>query len=238
MIENLALALLIILLIQISFFIFAAIFKTDIFTDLAYGLTFVAVVVLFLILNGSYSGVVLVVTYLFAIWGIRLAAFLFLLRYKNKRKRKWLFLCGFFTGLALIVRPDASLFMLVIVAGVFIVLYGDYRKGNSDLWIMAKGGIVFLAPILFFIAVYAYYNYARFGNIFELGYATKQQQIDELKLQNSPNKPGLIPGTLLGFAGMWIIPCRSMFFINPVLIFIFWAVKDFWRKSSPSGKAC
>ncbi|UCE19888.1 MAG: hypothetical protein JSV84_05975 [Gemmatimonadota bacterium] len=29
---------------------------------------------------------------------------------------------------------------------------------------------------------------------------------------------------------MWVIPCRSMFFINPILIFIFWAVKDFWRK--------
>ena len=161
---------------------------------------------------------------------VYLTAFLFLLRYKKKRKRKWLFMCGFFAGLALIVRPDAPLFMLVIVVGVFILLYGDYRKGDSDLRIMAKDGIVFLAPILFFFAVYAYYNYARFGNLFELGYATKRQQQIENGWDSDPDRLGIIAGTLQGFAGMWIIPCRSMFFINPVLIFIFLAMKDFWRK--------
>ena len=161
---------------------------------------------------------------------VYLAAFLFLLRYKNKRQSKWLFLCGFFTGLALIVRPEAPLYMLAIATGVFILFYSDYRKGNRDWWSMAKGGIVFIAPILFFFAVYAYYNCARFGNVFELGYATKRQQPEIIEWRSDQNRLGLIADTLQGFAGMWIIPCRSMFFINPVLIFIFWALKDFWRK--------
>ena len=175
---------------------------------------------------------------------VYLAAFLFLLRYKNRKESKWLFLCGCFTGLAIIVRPDAPFFIFGILIGMVVLLYRDHRASKRQLGAIVKKGLIFLAPLIFFFAIFAYYNYARFGDVFELGYATKAQEVAESKEGDTESggsggesrgggKVHHIKGvfdTLVGFAGMWIIPCRSMFFINPVLIFIFLALKDFWRK--------
>ena len=161
---------------------------------------------------------------------VYLTSFLFLLKYKNRSEVKWLLLCGCFTGLALIVRPDAPLFVVAITVGILVLFYRDYREKNKGPTAILREGLIFLLPLFFFFAVYAYYNYARFGNIFELGYATKAQEVGEIKGDSKGIRIKGLGGTLLGFAGMWIIPCRSMFFINPVLIFIFWALKDFWKK--------
>lgn len=185
---------------------------------------------------------------------VYLSAFLFLLKYKHKEELKWLFLCGCFTGLALIVRPDAPLFILGLGIGVLALLYIQHRDGKKDVGSIVKGILLFGLPVIFFLAIYAYYNYARFGHVLELGYSTKGQ-VDETReaSESVPRVPGIadtlkgrvdetsegygyiprvrgITDTFVGFAGMWIIPCRSIFFINPVLIFIFWAMKDFWKK--------
>ena len=161
---------------------------------------------------------------------VYLTAFLFLLKYRKTRKVTWLFLCGCLTGFALIVRPDAPLFIIAIVFGTLWSFYDDYRKQRKTLTVLLREGLTFLLPLFFFFAVYAYYNYERFGNVFELGYATKAQEVSESGRRYGEMRIKSFGDTLLGFLGMWIIPCRSMFFINPVLIFIFWALKDFWRK--------
>ncbi|UCE19889.1 MAG: phospholipid carrier-dependent glycosyltransferase [Gemmatimonadota bacterium] len=110
---------------------------------------------------------------------VYLAAFLFLLKYRRVRHVTWLLSCGFFTGCALIVRPDAPLFIIVIVSGIIVLFYNDYRDGKKTLTILLRDGLIFLSPLFFFFAIYAYYNYARFGDILELGYATKAQEIPE-----------------------------------------------------------
>ena len=161
---------------------------------------------------------------------VYLSAFLFLLKYKHKGELKWLFLCGCFTGLALIVRPDAPLFILGLGIGVLALLYIQYRDGKKDVGRAVKGIILFGLPVIFFLAIYAYYNYARFGHILELGYSTKGRVDETSDGYGGMHKVRGIADTFVGFAGMWIIPCRSIFFINPVLIFVFWAVKDFWKK--------
>ncbi|UCE19887.1 MAG: hypothetical protein JSV84_05970 [Gemmatimonadota bacterium] len=161
---------------------------------------------------------------------VYLTAFLFLLKYRKMRKGTWLFLCGCFTGFALIVRPDAPLFILVIVSGILVLFYNDYREGKKTLIILLRDGLIFISPLLVFFALYAYYNYARFGDILELGYATKAQEVGTIEGEGKGIGIKGFGDTILGFLGMWVIPCRSMFFINPILIFIFWAVKDFWRK--------
>ena len=174
---------------------------------------------------------------------VYLAALLFLLRYKSSRKAKWLFLCGCLTGLAIIVRPDAPLFVVGIFIGVIALFVSDYRKGKEPIRAVLRESLVFLAPLLFFFTIYAYYNYVRFGDVFELGYSTKAQEAAEVRYSTEAHEEAAaattggkghtvrgITDTLQGFAGMWFIPCRSMFFINPVLIFIFWALRDFWKK--------
>ena len=161
---------------------------------------------------------------------VYLAAFLFLLKYKKRKRADWLFLCGCFTGLAVIVRPDAPLFMFGMIVAVIWLIYVRCRDERKSWSAIVREGVLFLTPLVLFFGIYAYYNYARFGSVFELGYSTKAQLEVDSGESHSPVRVKSITGTLLGLAGMWVIPCRSMFFINPVLIFIFWALKDFWKR--------
>ena len=78
-------ALLIILLIQVVFFVFAAYFKTDKVTDLSYGLSFVATSTVLLLINKTHFFWQSILVLLIAIWGIRLAGFLFIRVMKLKR---------------------------------------------------------------------------------------------------------------------------------------------------------
>jgi len=62
---------------QMFFYILAAVFKVDKFTDLCYGSNFAALALLTFFLNGSYYPRQIFVTAAMTLWGIRLAGFLF-----------------------------------------------------------------------------------------------------------------------------------------------------------------
>jgi len=72
------------LLIQLIFFVFAAIKKTDLVTDLSYGLSFVVLAILALIQTNQFLPSLLL-TVVIGIWGIRLAGFLFIRIRKLKK---------------------------------------------------------------------------------------------------------------------------------------------------------
>ena len=81
-------ALLIIAVIQLLFFILAAIRQTDKFTDLAYGLTFV-ILANYLLLKQDHSRVHLLIVLIVSIWGIRLASYLFIRINKIKQDARF-----------------------------------------------------------------------------------------------------------------------------------------------------
>src|SRR3989344_422403 len=85
MIETLIYALFLIFAIQIVFFILAASFKTDKFTDLSYGLTFVAVVLILFFTKSNQSLVQIITAFLITVWGLRLAGYLFVRILKTKK---------------------------------------------------------------------------------------------------------------------------------------------------------
>lgn len=98
--ENIYLtAFLISLAIQVFFFIFAALFKTDKLTDLSYGLTFIALAWYLLLNIENPSLHQLVITGLVTVWGVRLATYLFVRilkmgkdhRFDGMRERFWSF---------------------------------------------------------------------------------------------------------------------------------------------------
>lgn len=70
-------SLLIAVLVQTIFFVFAYKFKTDKFTDLSYGLTFVLLAI-FLLNNSSHFNYQVLTFLMILFWGIRIAGFLFL----------------------------------------------------------------------------------------------------------------------------------------------------------------
>lgn len=82
-------SLLIILIIQIVFFLGAALFKTDKVTDLSYGMTFVVLVWVFIFQNPSPSLFHILIAGMVTIWGIRLSGFLFLRIMKTKRDKRF-----------------------------------------------------------------------------------------------------------------------------------------------------
>src|SRR3990167_1063781 len=85
MIETFIFALLIIFAIQIVFFALAASFKTDKFTDISYGLNFVAVALILFFTKSSQSPVQTITAFLITVWGLRLAGYLFIRILKTKK---------------------------------------------------------------------------------------------------------------------------------------------------------
>ncbi len=65
------------LLIQLLFFAFAALKKTDVVTDLSYGLTFIILAVYAYVYHSSHQLYQLLAVILVALWGLRLAGYLF-----------------------------------------------------------------------------------------------------------------------------------------------------------------
>ncbi|MEX0621878.1 MAG: DUF1295 domain-containing protein [Candidatus Woykebacteria bacterium] len=78
MFNDLILALILIFFIQTFFFALATIYKTDKFTDLAYGVTFVIIAGLYFLLGPASGPVPVILAFLISLWGIRLAGFLFM----------------------------------------------------------------------------------------------------------------------------------------------------------------
>ncbi|MGV8087057.1 MAG: DUF1295 domain-containing protein [Candidatus Woesearchaeota archaeon] len=78
-----------IFVIQILFFIFAAYFKTDKVTDLAYGTTFVILSWAILLLNKTFDLVHVILTIMITLWGLRLSGYLFYRIIKTKTDKRF-----------------------------------------------------------------------------------------------------------------------------------------------------
>ncbi len=82
-------SLLISLIIQTVFFIFAASFKSDKVTDLSYGLSFVILAWYLLLTNQRFQPLAILITVLITLWGIRLAGYLFIRILKIKKDKRF-----------------------------------------------------------------------------------------------------------------------------------------------------
>ena len=89
MIEILTFVLFLIFAIQIVFFALSASFKTDKFTDLSYGLTFVAAVLILFFTKSNQSLVQIITAFLITVWGLRLAGYLFVRILKTKKDTRF-----------------------------------------------------------------------------------------------------------------------------------------------------
>ena len=77
------------LAIQAVFFAFAATLKTDKVTDLSYGLTFVIVALVLLLQGSATDAPQLAVTLMVALWGVRLAGYLFFRIFQMGRDKRF-----------------------------------------------------------------------------------------------------------------------------------------------------
>lgn len=129
--------IILIFLIQILFFIFASIFKTDKFTDLSYGLTFVFVAIYLLFKGGSAILLAMPI-----IWGIRLATYLFIRILKIKKDQR-------FDGVRENFWQFAKFWLLQAISIFIISLPFIFASLNN-----LPKNICFLAVILFSVGLY------------------------------------------------------------------------------------
>ena len=145
------LALIISLGINLTFFVFAALFRTDKLTDLTYGLTFIILVLGFLFLGQTFYWYQLVLTVMVCLWAIRLVGYLFIrilkikkdTRFNNIRQNPLSFLkFWLLQGLSvwiilwpsiyLLVQKDNRPFSLIMGLGIFIWLLGLIIETIAD----------------------------------------------------------------------------------------------------------
>lgn len=87
--NNILLSLIISFLIQILFFYFAAKYKTDKVTDLSYGLSFILIAVILLIINANFYHYQILLVSMITLWGIRLATYLLIRILKTKKDKRF-----------------------------------------------------------------------------------------------------------------------------------------------------
>ena len=115
MINSMLIVLGVIFLLQLLFFVYAVINKTDKVTDLSYGLTFIIASLLPYFLVYEYSSFFkLLLVLLVVVWGLRLGIFLFIRVVKTKRDKR-------FDGIREEPLKFASFWILQAVS-VFIIL--------------------------------------------------------------------------------------------------------------------
>jgi len=108
-------AFLIILVLQIIFFIYAAVKKTDKVTDLSYGLTFVITSLSIYFLNIEYSSIFkILLLVIVVIWGLRLAIYLFVRIIKTGKDKR-------FDGVRENFKKFGSFWLLQAIS-IFVIL--------------------------------------------------------------------------------------------------------------------
>ena len=76
-IYNIVSSLIISVIIQAVFFIFASSFKTDKVTDFSYSLSFIVMSIVYLTINKAYDPVRIIISAMIVVWGFRLGGYLF-----------------------------------------------------------------------------------------------------------------------------------------------------------------
>lgn len=136
----------IIAILQIIFFIYAALKKTDKVTDLSYGLTFVIAVVFSYLINIEYASLFkTILLILVSLWGVRLSIYLFIRILKTGKDKR-------FDGVREDFKKFASFWLLQAVSIFIILLPTTYilitKEVMSMNWISSIGLVIALLGIL------------------------------------------------------------------------------------------
>ncbi|HNR52870.1 MAG TPA: DUF1295 domain-containing protein [Candidatus Dojkabacteria bacterium] len=135
-----------IFVLQIIFFVYAALKKTDKVTDLSYGLTFIIASIFAYVLNIEYASFFkIILVLLVSIWGIRLSVYLFVRILKTGKDKR-------FDGVREDLKRFASFWLLQAIS-IFVILLPTTYILTSDMdmslnWISLIGLILAISGIL------------------------------------------------------------------------------------------
>jgi 4-amino-4-deoxy-L-arabinose transferase-like glycosyltransferase len=141
--------------------------------------------------------------------------------YVTNRKISNLLFSAFSLGFAFITRPTS----ILVIPPLFImlVLYSVKRfDRRTVIKMILRDSVMFFLVFLSFLSLNLWYDYYRFGSIFETGYTllSARTGIDYFR------------GTslLTGLSGFLISPGKGFFYYSPVTILFFFSIKSFIKK--------
>lgn len=150
----------------------------------------------------------------------------FIYLYIVDKKVSHLMFSAVFLGVAFITRPTS----ILVIPSLFILIIVYYSKQSAfktTVRLMARDVVLFSLAFLPFIGLSLWYNYYRFGSIFETGYS----------LIAARTGVDFFTGTLLltGISGFLISPGKGFFYYSPVAILFFFSIKPFIKKHPELG---
>lgn len=146
--------------------------------------------------------------------------------YNVNKKFSRLLLSAVSLGVAFITRPTSILVMPSLLI-LIIVYYSKVSSFKTTVRLMARDVILFSIAFMPFIGLSLWYNYYRFGSIFETGYSLIAARTGIDFFTGSPLLRGLI--------GFLISPGKGFFYYSPVAILFFFSIKPFIKKHSELG---
>jgi len=144
----------------------------------------------------------------------------FLYRYISNKKALFILLSGTYLGIASITRLTS----ILVVPPLFIMVIVYYFKRHdlrATAWLTIRDILLFSLAFLPFMVLNLWYNYYRFGSIFETGYSLMATQLGIDLFSTS---------LLTGISGFLISPGKGFFYYSPIAILFFFSIKSFLIK--------
>jgi hypothetical protein len=150
-----------------------------------------------------------------------LLAVYFTQRYVTHAGKTHLFLAALSLGLAFLTRSTSALVGVALV--VLIALpHKLTARDNPSLPARAKDVLLFISALLPFLAVFFWYNYARFGSILETGYTLMASRLGLDFFTGTP--------LVTGLTGFLISPSKGFFYYSPIALLFFFGLRPFCKR--------
>jgi hypothetical protein len=145
----------------------------------------------------------------------------FVYQHSVNKRGAYLIYSAFSLGFAFITRPTS----ILVIPPLFIFLFMSYVKEydlRGAITSLIKGVILFSIAFLPFVCLSLWYNYYRFGSIFETGYQLVAERTGLSFFTGTP--------LLTGLSGLLISPGKGFFYYSPVAILFFFSIKFFIKR--------
>lgn len=136
------------------------------------------------------------------------------------RAKRYLLLSSISLGFAFLTRPPAVFALPPILILLTFSRLTDLKK--EDVFAGIRDCAVYSMAFLPFVAVQLWYNYARFGSIYETGITLMAVKAGIDFFSGTP--------LLTGLAGFLYSPGKGFFYYSPIAILIFLSIRGFYNR--------
>ncbi len=145
-----------------------------------------------------------------------LGEFYYALKYiLESRKRQYLFISAAFMGFGVLTKTEIALSAIPLA----VLLWGGLGGVPERRRIFSGAFLVFFCLLIPFAAFYLFYDFIRFGSLFQPGYP-RYVGPAFFKLQYLP----------MGITGFLLSPGKSIFLYSPAILLAMFSVRDFSRR--------